>query len=207
MLVRTVLAISLAIGAALGSAVSMSDCNRTPASSGNSTAGLRAGPQNIFCFSNIIENLMKLPHNLNFKNNFLGKYVRRQIDKIAKSWHVEIEIRIRKWQEMKWIVINRENNKQKRVRSAPVHVFIVRVDQCLDLWRGVLIKLHCGYPGCCFLHRDELVRKVVRQRILMFIFLVHLNPGGTCNLNQGSLMCLWNVILRRASNSIGKECL
>ena len=39
--------------------------------SGKSTAGLRADPRDIFYFSNIIENVMKLPHNLNFKNNFL----------------------------------------------------------------------------------------------------------------------------------------
>ena len=37
----------------------------------------------------------------------MGKYVRRQIDKIAKSWHVEIEIRIRKWQEMKLFIVGK----------------------------------------------------------------------------------------------------
>ena len=46
-----------------------------------------AWPYGIFYFLNLMENVMKLPHNLNIKNNFLGKYVRRQIDKIAKSWH------------------------------------------------------------------------------------------------------------------------
>ena len=66
---------------------------RTPA---NLQPGSEPALAIISYFSNIIENVMKLPHNLNFKNNFLGKYVRRQIDKIAKSWHIEIEIRIRK---------------------------------------------------------------------------------------------------------------
>ena len=87
MLVRTVLAICLAIGAALGSAVSMSDCNRTPELRQIYSRVSEPALAIFFYFSNIIENVMKLSHNLNFKNNFLGKYVRRQIDKIAKSWH------------------------------------------------------------------------------------------------------------------------
>ena len=63
---------------------------RTPA---NLQPGSELALKITFYFSNIIENVMKLPHNLNFKNNFLGKYVRRKIDKIAKSWHIEMAIR------------------------------------------------------------------------------------------------------------------
>ena len=96
---RTVLAISLAIRAALGSAVSMFRLQQDTTTPANLQPGSEPTLVILFYFSNKIENVMKLPHNLNFKNNFLGKYVRRQIDKIAKSRHEEIEIR--KWQEMK----------------------------------------------------------------------------------------------------------